>query len=275
MRPRTTTVAATAALLALTACSAPGGGDAPPGTSRAEATEPGTTAPDDLSGTLTVFAAASLTEVVDELATTMEAQHPGLSVRTSYAGSSDLAAQVEEGAPADVFASADEPTMQRVVDAGLTAGDPEVFATNTLTVVTPPDDPAGIGSFADLARPGTDVVVCAPQVPCGAATERVEEATGVALSPVSEEGSVTDVLGKVTSGQADAGVVYATDARRAGDAVREVEVPEAEVAVNAYPVAVLAGAAEPDAAAAFAGLLTGPEGRQVLADAGFGPPGGS
>ena len=275
MRSRAAAAAVTAALLVLPACGGPGGGDPRPATSPAGATTAGTPVPEELSGTLTVFAAASLTEVVDELATTLEQQHPGLEVRTSYAGSSDLAAQLEEGAPADVFASADEPTMQRVVDAGLIAGDPEVFATNTLAVVTPPGDPAGVGSFADLARPGTDVVVCAPQVPCGDATERVEEATGVVLSPVSEEGSVTDVLGKVTSGQADAGVVYTTDARRAGDAVREVEVPEAADAVNTYPVAVLADAAEPGAAAALVELLTGPQGQDVLADAGFGPPGGS
>ncbi|WP_299037857.1 molybdate ABC transporter substrate-binding protein [uncultured Pseudokineococcus sp.] len=281
MRPRTAglrAVALSSSLLVLTACAGAGDddgtGDAAPGLPAAEATAPGTPVPDELSGTLTVFAAASLTEVVDDLAAALEQQHPGLTVRTSHAGSSELAAQVEQGAPADVLVTADEATMQRVVDAGLVAGAPEVVATNTLTVVTPPDDPAGVGSFADLARPGTDVVVCAPQVPCGAATEQLEEATGVALHPVSEEGSVTDVLGKVTSGQADAGVVYATDARRAGDAVREVEVPEAGAAVNAYPVAVLADATEPDAAAALVALLTGAEGQRVLADAGFGPPGG-
>ncbi|WP_298991341.1 molybdate ABC transporter substrate-binding protein [uncultured Pseudokineococcus sp.] len=263
-------VLAVAALL-LAACGS--GDDAPPGTAPAGATAPAPAA-DDLDGTLTVFAAASLTEAVGELATVMEQENPGLTVRTSFAGSSDLAAQVEQGAPADVLATADERTMQRVVDAGL-AADPVPFATNSLVVVTPPDDPDGVASFADLARPGLAVVVCAPQVPCGAATERLEQLTGTTLQPVSEAGSVTDVLGAVTSGQADAGVVYATDARRAGDAVRTVEVPEADGAVNSYPVAVLADAAEPAAARAFVDLLTGPEGREVLAQAGFGPPGGS
>ncbi len=227
-----------------------------------------------LEGTLTVFAAASLTEVVDELAEQMQEENPGLTVRASYAGSSDLAAQLQEGAPADVLATADERTMQAVVDAGLTAGEPEVFATNVLTLVTPPDDPAGVASLADAARDDVAVVVCAPQVPCGAATERVEEAAGVTLSPVSEEGSVTDVLGKVTSGEADAGLVYVTDARRAGDAVRVVDVPEAAAAVNRYPVAALADAASPEAAAAFVDLLAGPDGQELLADAGFGPPDG-
>ncbi|MEJ5868439.1 molybdate ABC transporter substrate-binding protein [Pseudokineococcus sp. 5B2Z-1] len=260
-----------AAVLLLAACGSDG--DAPPDTAPAGATAPAPAA-DDLDGTLTVFAAASLTEVVGELATVMEQEHPRLTVRTSFAGSSDLAAQVEQGAPADVLATADERTMQRVVDAGL-AADPAPFATGTLVVVTPPDDPGGVASFADLARPGLAVVVCAPQVPCGAATARLEQLTGTALSPVSEAGSVTDVLGAVTSGQADAGVVYATDARRAGDAVRTVEVPAADGAVNTYPVAVLDDAAEPEAARTFVDLLTGPEGREVLAEAGFGAPDGS
>lgn len=271
MRPLARALAPGAALLLVAACATtgaePGAADGTPGGPAGAA--------DELAGTLTVFAAASLAEVVDELATTMEQQHPRLEVRTSSAGSSDLAAQVEAGAPADVLATADEATMRRLVDGGLTAGAPAVVATNHLAVVTPPDDPAGVGTFADLARPGTAVVVCAPRVPCGAATERLERLTGTTLAPVSEEGSVTDVLGKVTSGQADAGVVYATDARRAGGAVREVPVPEAADVTTDYPVAVLADAPAPEAAAAFVDLLTGAQGRRALANAGFGPPGGS
>ena len=115
-----------------------------------------------------------------------------------------------------MFASADTNNMTKAVDAGLVAGEPVDFATNTLTIVTPPGNPKGIASFADLAKPGTTVVVCAPQVPCGSATEKVEKATGVTLAPVSEESAVTDVLGKITSGQADAGLVYVTDAEGRG-----------------------------------------------------------
>ncbi|MEJ5946989.1 molybdate ABC transporter substrate-binding protein [Pseudokineococcus basanitobsidens] len=268
--------------LVLAGCGGPdaapaGAGDAAAtGASASGVTASGANASGDaLTGTVTVFAAASLTEVFDELAATFEGQHPGVEVETSYAGSSDLATQITEGAPADVFASADERTMQEVVDAGLAGDEPQTFATNVLTVVTPPDDPAGIGTSADLARPGARVVVCAPQVPCGAATQRVEEATGLALAPVSEEGSVTDVLGKVTSGQADAGVVYVTDARRAGDDVREVPLDGADAAVNTYPLAPLADARDPETAAAFVDLVVSAEGQRVLADAGFGAPGGS
>ncbi|WP_432483075.1 molybdate ABC transporter substrate-binding protein [Kineococcus esterisolvens] len=222
--------------------------------------------------TLTVFAAASLQEVFTEVAEGFERDHPGVDVALSSAGSSDLATQVLEGAPADVFASADGATMARVADAGLLAGEPEVFATNVLTVATPAGNPAGVTSFADLARPGLAVVVCAPQVPCGAAAQRVQEAAGVALSPVSEESSVTDVLGKVTTGQADAGLVYATDAARAGDAVTGLPIPEAAAAVNSYPVAALRDAAAPALAAEFVAAVIGAQGRAVLVDAGFGVP---
>ncbi|WP_337061231.1 molybdate ABC transporter substrate-binding protein [Kineococcus sp. G2] len=223
--------------------------------------------------TLTVFAAASLQEVFTGLAEDFEREHPGVDVVLSTAGSADLATQVVEGAPADVFASADGETMRRVADAGLTAGEPEVFATNVLAIATPAGNPAGVTSFADLARPGLAVVVCAPQVPCGAAAERVQEATGVALSPVSEESSVTDVLGKVSTGQADAGLVYATDVARAGDAVTAVPFPEAAGAVNTYPVAALRDAADPALAAEFVDAVTGAAGRAALAAAGFGVPG--
>ncbi|WP_432507139.1 molybdate ABC transporter substrate-binding protein [Kineococcus arenarius] len=227
---------------------------------------------DGAGRTLTVFAAASLQEVFTEVAQDFERDHPGVDVALSAAGSSDLATQIAEGAPADVFASADEATMARVTGAGLTAGEPEVFATNVLTIATPAGNTAGVTSFADLARPGLAVVACAPQVPCGAAAQRVQEATGVALTPVSEESSVTDVLGKVTSGQADAGLVYATDVARAGDAVTAVPFPEAAGAVNTYPVAALRDAADPALAAQFVDAVTGPAGRQALLAAGFGVP---
>lgn len=224
------------------------------------------------NGSVNVFAAASLKTTFTELGAQFEKDHPGTEVTFNFAGSADLVAQLSQGAPADVFASADTRNMIKAVDDGLVAGQPADFATNTLTIVTPPGNPLGIMSLADLTKPGTQVVVCAPQVPCGAATERVEDATGVTLTPVSEESAVTDVLGKVTSGQADAGLVYVTDAAGAGDRVTEIPFPESRVAANTYPIAALSGSRNPDAAQKFMALVTGPQGREVLSAAGFGPP---
>lgn len=221
---------------------------------------------------ITVFAAASLQNAFTELGSRFEADHPGTRVVFNFAGSSDLVTQLTQGAPADVFASADTTNMTKASDAGAVAGSPVSFATNTLTIVTPPGNPKGITSFADLARPGTQVVVCAPQVPCGSATERVEKATGVELTPVSEESAVTDVLGKITSGQADAGLVYVTDATGAGAEVTAVAFPEAVDAVNTYPIAVLRESTNPQAAQEFVDLVTGPAGRDVLAASGFAAP---
>lgn len=224
------------------------------------------------TGEITVFAAASLKSTFTELGAQLEAANPGTKVNLNFAGSSDLVTQLTQGAPGDVFASADEKNMTKAVDGGLVAGDPVNFATNTLTIVTPPGNPKGIASFADLAKPDTSVVVCAPQVPCGSATEKVEEATGVTLAPVSEESAVTDVLGKITSGQADAGLVYVTDAKGAGDKVTEVPFPESSGAVNTYPIAVLGEAGNPATAQVFVDFVTGPEGQKVLAEAGFAAP---
>lgn len=222
--------------------------------------------------TLTVFAAASLTEPFTEIGAAFEAENPGVRVTFSFAGSSDLVAQLRSGAPGDVLASADERTMGEAVADGLVEGEPVGFATNTLVIATPPDNPAGIASLADLADPGVALVLCAPVVPCGAAAQQVAELAGLDLEPVSEEQSVTDVLGKVTSGEADAGLVYVTDVRRAGDAVSSIAFPEADRAVNVYPVAALAGSGRAELAAAFRDLVAGPEGRGALEAAGFGSP---
>ena len=224
------------------------------------------------TGEITVFAAASLKATFIELGTQLEAANPGTKVNFNFAGSSDLVTQLTQGAPADVFASADEKNMTKAVDGGVVAGDPVNFATNTLTIVTPPGNPKGIASFADLAKPDTTVVVCAPQVPCGSATEKIEQEAGVTLSPVSEESAVTDVLGKITSGQADAGLVYVTDAKGAGDSVTEVPFPESSGAVNTYPIAILGEAGNPTTAQAFVDFVTGPDGQKVLSEAGFAAP---
>jgi len=223
------------------------------------------------STTLTVYAASSLKAAFTELGATFTKANPGTTVNFSFAGSSDLVANLVGGAAGDVFASADTANMTKATDAGLVTGTPVNFATNTLTIVTPPDNPAGIASFADLASAGVNEVVCAPAVPCGAATATVETATGVTLSPASEELSVTDVLGKVTSGEADAGLVYVTDAKSAGNKVKTIDFPESTDAVNTYLIVSLKTSKSPDMAAKFVVLVTGAEGQKVLAAAGFAP----
>ncbi|MCO1656821.1 molybdate ABC transporter substrate-binding protein [Pseudonocardia humida] len=254
MRGSAVLVAAGAALL-LTACASGGA------------------APD--AGELTVFAAASLTETFTELGERFEAEHPGVAVRFNFGASSDLAQQIASGAPADVFAAASEATMKTVTDAGAAAGTPTVFATNVLRIATAPGNPKGIATFADLARPDLKVVVCAPQVPCGATAEKIEEATGVMLSPVSEEPDVKSALGKVTSGDADAGLVFVTDVTDvtgAGADVQGVPFPEAAQAVTDYPIVVLEDAPQAGLAAEFQDLVTGERGREALSAAGFGTP---
>jgi len=218
-----------------------------------------------------VFAAASLKATFTEIGTIFETENPGSKLAFNFAGSSDLVTQLTAGAPGDVFASADTNNMTKATTADLVSGTPVNFASNILTIVTPPGNPAGVTSFADLAKPGLNVVVCAPQVPCGAAAATVEKNTGVTLTPVSEEQSVTDVLGKVKSTEADAGLVYVTDAKNAGDTVTEVPFPEAAAVLNVYPIATLTAATAPELATKFVELVTGPEGQQVLADAGFKP----
>lgn len=231
-----------------------------------------TTSAPATGGHLMVFAAASLKSTFTEIGEQFKTDNPGSSVEFSFNGSSDLVTQLTQGAPADVFASADTRNMDKAASAGLLAGDPVNFASNTLTIVTVPGNPKGIKSFQDLAQPGLNVVVCAPPVPCGGATQKVEEATGVKLAPVSEESSVTDVLNKVTTGQADAGVVYVTDAAGAGDKVTEVPFPESAGAVNTYPIAVLEQSKNAGLAHKFVDLVTGEFGQKVLAKAGFAKP---
>ncbi|MFC5679578.1 molybdate ABC transporter substrate-binding protein [Aeromicrobium endophyticum] len=227
-------------------------------------------APQDTS--ITVFAAASLKSSFTELGSAFEKANPGVTVTFNFAGSSDLVAQIQQGAPADVFASADTTNMDKATADDLVAGSPTDVATNTLEIATPPGNPAGVDSIDDLADPDVKVVLCAPEVPCGAAAAGVEKAAGISISPVSEEQSVTDVLGKVVSGEADAGLVYVTDVKAAGDKVRGVTFPESSRVVNTYPIAALTGSKHPDVAKAFADFVAGDQGQAVLAAAGFGAP---
>lgn len=224
------------------------------------------------SGTLTVFAAASLKTTFTRLAAQFEARNPGAKLTLSFAGSSDLATQITQGAPADVFASADTRNMSRLADAGLLDGTATNFATNVLVIAVPPSNPASVTSFADLARPGVKAVVCASQVPCGAAADAVEKAAGVALSPVSEESSVTDVLGKVVSGEADAGLVYVSDVKGSGGRVKGIPFDESGEAVNTYPIAAVGPGRNKELAEAFIAMVAGADGRTILSEAGFGAP---
>lgn len=213
---------------------------------------------------LTVFAAASLTEVFTELGELYEQAHPGAEVTFSFAGSQSLGAQVQQGAPADLLATADEASAQAVRDE--LAADPVVLARNRLAVVTERGNPLGITGLPDLARPGVKVVLAGPTVPAGKAARAALTSAGVRVRPVSEEPDVKAVLQKVRLGEADAGIVYATDVRAAGADVTGVDLPGVG---NAYPAAVLDGAKHPAAAEAFLVLAASPEGRAVFARAGF------
>lgn len=222
---------------------------------------------------LTIFAAASLSASFTELAGAFAAEHADVEVKPIvYDGSATLATQLFEGAMADVFASADERTMSRVAKAGLLASDASVFATNALQIAVEPGNPHRIDSLADLNDPDLAVVLCAPQVPCGDAAHRLLELAGVSLAPASEEQNVTAVATKVRLGEADAGLVYATDVVAAGGAIEGVPIPNAEQARNRNPIAVPASAKNPHAAREFIGFVLSPAGQAILARHGFGTP---
>ena len=264
MRGRTAAVIALSALLALTGCatSADAGTDLTGDSSS-------TSAAPELTGDLTVYAAASLAGAFDDLATAFEQRNPSVDVQpVVYDGSQVLATQIEAGAPADVFASADEKTMAKIGD--LATG-PELFASNTLVLVVPAGNPGGVTGLADLARPGLTVVLCAPEVPCGAASQTLLANQGVSVTPASSEQNVTAVLTKVAAGEADAGLVYATDVVGRDDVESTVPDGAAEV-VNHYPITAVTASANPDAAAAFIAFVLSDEGQGILSDAGFGVP---
>jgi len=232
----------------------------------------GGSAADDGGQTLTVFAAASLTDVFTDLGAALEDQQPGLEVRFNVAGSSALATQIVQGAPADVFASANETQMSVVTDAGLAADEPAVFASNVLEIAVPAGNPGGVTGLADFAREDLTLAVCAPDVPCGAAAAQVFAAAGVTAVPDTQEEDVRAALTKVELGEVDAALVYASDVASAGESVDGVAFPEAEQAVNDYPITRLADAANPDAARAFVDLVLSEAGRRALTDAGFREP---
>jgi molybdate transport system substrate-binding protein len=262
---RRTAVATAALVLAggLTACGSGGSSStaAGPATSAASART---------SGTVTVFAAASLKETFTALGRKFEAANPGTRVTFNFGGSSALAQSIVSGAPADVFAAASPATMKTVGDAGAAAGAPKVFVRNTLEIAVPEGNPKHVAGLKDLT--GLKVALCAKEVPCGAAAVKALQAAGVNLTPVTLEQDVKGALTKVELGEVDASLVYRTDVRADAAKIDGVDFPEAAKAVNDYPIATLAKAPNPSAAAAFVAYVESAEARQALTAAGFQAP---
>ncbi|ONI90017.1 molybdate ABC transporter substrate-binding protein [Saccharothrix sp. ALI-22-I] len=224
-----------------------------------------------VDGRVTVFAAASLTETFTRLGEDFEAAHPGVEVVFNFGGSSALAQQINQGAPADVFASAAPANMTQVGDAGGISGAAVTFARNRLEIAVPKGNPAGITGLADFGDADAKIALCAEQVPCGAAAKRAFEAAGVTARPDTLEQDVKAVLTKVRLGEVDAALVYRTDVRSTGE-VEGIEFPEADRTVNDYPIAPLAKARNAAGARAFIDHVRSDRGRAVLAEAGFDTP---
>ncbi|MFI6896923.1 molybdate ABC transporter substrate-binding protein [Streptomyces sp. NPDC050256] len=255
--------AGVAALLALSACSSSDDSSSTASDSSASGSS------DQLSGTVTVFAAASLKESFTALGKEFEEQHPGTKVTFSFGGSDSLAASITGGAPADVFASASPKTMKIVTDAGDASGTPATFVRNQLEIATLPGNPDKISSLKDLTGSGLKVVLCDKEVPCGAAAQKALEAAELELTPVSYEQDVKSALTKVELKEADAAVVYKTDVHAAGDKVEGVDFPESANAINDYPIVQLKDTQNSEAAKAFVALVQSSAGQQVLTGAGF------
>jgi molybdate transport system substrate-binding protein len=225
-----------------------------------------------VTGTVTVFAAASLTESFTRIGKDFEAANRGVTVRFNFAGSSALATQINQGAPADVFASAAPANMKTVTDAGNGDATPTTFVKNQLVIAVPKGNPEGVKGLSDLTRSGVKVALCAEQVPCGAAAKKALAAASVKLTPVTLEQDVKAALSKVKLGEVDAALVYRTDARAAASDVDGVEFPESSSAVNEYPIAVLRNAPNKAAARAFVAFVRSDKGKAVLDAAGFQAP---
>lgn len=222
-----------------------------------------------IAGTVTVFAASSLTESFTTLAREFERRHPGTQLRFSFAASSELATQIAQGAPADVFASASPENMGQVAEAGDVAGRPRTFVRNRLEIAVPAGNPARVTGLRDFTKRSLTIALCAEQVPCGAAAVQVFHAAGLTPRPDTLEQDVKATVTKVTLGEVDAALVYRTDVLAAGDKVIGIDFPEAAKAVNDYPIAALANAPNAAAARAWVSLVLSPTGARVLAAAGF------
>lgn len=268
MTPRTRLAALGAAALAaalaavLSACAGPTG--APSG-------DGGTGTAGTADSELLVLAAASLTEPFTALAPRFEQTHPGTTVNLAFGGSSALAVQISHGAPADVFASAAPQPMDSLVAAGW-AETPSVFASNSMQVAVPADNPAHVSDLADLARPDVKVALCRPEVPCGAGAAAVLDAAGLRVRPVTLEADVRATLTKVELGEVDAAIVYASDVLSAGGTVEGIAIADAVNVSTSYPIARLSDSENPDLAAAFVDYVVSDDGLATLADAGFQAP---
>lgn len=266
-RPFLTALVAGAAALGLAACGSGSGTDAA-GSSSASSGQSSTAA---ISGTVNVFAAASLKEAFTTLGKQFEQAHPGTKVVFNFGPSSGLATSINSGAPADVFASASPKNMDQVVQAG-GAKSPTTFANNVMEIAVPAANPARITSLDDLAKSGVKVSLCQPQVPCGTVAAKVFANARITVKPVSQEVDVKSVLTKVTLGEVDAGVVYVTDVRSAGDKVKGVQIPADVNASTAYPIATLTKAPNAAGGAAFTAYVLSADGLAVLAGDGFAKP---
>jgi molybdate transport system substrate-binding protein len=250
MKPRSVVLSTLLALLPLTACGSGGSGSD--------------------NTTITVLAASSLTGTFTELGKEFESAHEGVTVKFAFDSSATLAQQAVGGAPADVLATADTTTMDSAK--AVQASTPKVFATNVMVLATPADNPAHVASFADLDKSSVKFVVCVPTAPCGAVAQALLDQDHITGKPVSTEVDVKSVLAKLTEGEADAGIVYTTDATAAGDQVATVPIPGAAQQVTTYPIVTLDQSKESTLAQEFVDLVTGSTGQQVLAKAGFGAP---
>jgi molybdate transport system substrate-binding protein len=263
--PRSLRVAALAALatVSLAGC---GSDDNPP------ASSPDSSGQERVSGDVTVFAAASLTESFTELGTQFEAANPGAKVTFNFGGSSALAKQIIEGAPADVFASAAPKNMDQVTDADLASGEPTTFVSNKLMIAVPKGNPGKVEGLADFADDARKIALCAEEVPCGAAAKKALDAAGVTAKPDTLEQDVKAVLAKVSLGEVDAALVYQTDVQAAGDKAEGIEFPEADKAINDYPIVALKDAPNADGAKPFVEFVLSDKGIAVLTEAGFDKP---
>ena len=223
------------------------------------------------TGTITVFAAASLTGTFTQLGKQFEAAHTGDTVKFSFGPSSGLATQITSGAPADVFASAAPKNMQDVVSAG-DASNPQTFAKNIMEVAVPPNNPAKVTSVNDLAKKSVKVALCQPQVPCGVVAAEVFKNAGIKVKPVTLQPDVKSVLTQVETGNVDAGMVYVTDVMAAGTKVKGVTIPASDNASTLYPIATISSSKHKSIAQAFVAYVLSPAGQQVLTAAGFQKP---
>ena len=262
------TAIAAVSLLSVVSLAACGGGAS--NSSTGAASGAASAGAEKATGKVTVLAAASLQDAFEEIEKTVEKDNPGLDVSFDFQGSQDLVTSLSGGNSADVLATANNSTMKDAADQKLVGSQTE-FATNVLTLIVPKGNPKKITGL-DSSLDGANLVTCAAEVPCGEATKKLANALGVTLNPVSEEQKVTDVRGKVESGEADAGIVYTTDAAAAKDKVDKIDIPDGGV-VNHYPIAQTANPENAAGAKVFIDAVTGKTGQEILAKHGFGAPG--